>query len=610
MRREFRYVLPLVLVLVNSVTQVPAQDVDFKASAPSVVATGEPFEVVYTLNARPEQFRQPEFSPFELLGGPSTSTSTSVQMIGTQIRQNITVSYTYYLRANSTGKFEIPPAQATIKGKNFSSNALSIEVVKGSTPASQPQQGAQSPSGEEAESIKGGKDLFAAFLVDKRNVYLGEPVIVTLKVYDRMGLSRLAPPKLPALQGFYKNDIPTPELRQLTRENVNGQIYNTGVIARFILYPQKTGDLTIGSVEFNGAVQRTVTRRSRSWFDFDFDFPTIQEQPVTFRSEPVTIHVKPLPPGQPANFSGTVGDLSMAASIDKPELNTNDALTLKIKLTGKANMKMINPPVVSFPADFDAYPPKANVQEEYTTEGTTGSVTFEYIAIPRHPGTFTIPPVSFSYFSPRSNEYKTLASQPFSVTVNKGREDTTITVVSGLSREDVRLLNQDIRYIKRNIPDWKNKQLLLDSHLFILWYVAPLVLFALLIGIRRKTIRERADAARMRHKRAARLAAKRLRKAEKAMKNQQQDEFYEEILKAIWGYLSDKLMIPLANLSRDNAWQALSERGISGELKEQLGKIIDTCELARFAPAGTLPSMKETYENAVVLMEKIDQNLK
>lgn len=610
MRREFRYVLPLVLVLVNSVTQVPAQDVDFKASAPSVVATGEPFEVVYTLNARPEQFRQPEFSPFELLGGPSTSTSTSVQMIGTQIRQNITVSYTYYLRANSTGKFEIPPAQATIKGKNFSSNALSIEVVKGSTPASQPQQGAQSPSGEEAESIKGGKDLFAAFLVDKRTVYLGEPVIVTLKVYDRMGLSRLAPPKLPALQGFYKNDIPTPELRQLTRENVNGQIYNTGVIARFILYPQKTGDLTIGSVEFNGAVQRTVTRRSRSWFDFDFDFPTIQEQPVTFRSEPVTIHVKPLPPGQPANFSGTVGDLSMAASIDKPELNTNDALTLKIKLTGKANMKMINPPVVSFPADFDAYPPKANVQEEYTTEGTTGSVTFEYIAIPRHPGTFTIPPVSFSYFSPRSNEYKTLASQPFSVTVNKGREDTTITVVSGLSREDVRLLNQDIRYIKRNIPDWKNKQLLLDSHLFILWYVAPLVLFALLIGIRRKTIRERADAARMRHKRAARLAAKRLRKAEKAMKNQQQDEFYEEILKAIWGYLSDKLMIPLANLSRDNAWQALSERGISGELKEQLGKIIDTCELARFAPAGTLPSMKETYENAVVLMEKIDQNLK
>lgn len=610
MRREFRYVLPLVLVLVNSVTQVPAQDVDFKASAPSVVATGEPFEVVYTLNARPEQFRQPEFSPFELLGGPSTSTSTSVQMIGTQIRQNITVSYTYYLRANSTGKFEIPPAQATIKGKNFSSNALSIEVVKGSTPASQPQQGARSPSGEEAESIKGGKDLFAAFLVDKRNVYLGEPVIVTLKVYDRMGLSRLAPPKLPALQGFYKNDIPTPELRQLTRENVNGQIYNTGVIARFILYPQKTGDLTIGSVEFNGAVQRTVTRRSRSWFDFDFDFPTIQEQPVTFRSEPVTIHVKPLPPGQPANFSGTVGDLSMAASIDKPELNTNDALTLKIKLTGKANMKMINPPVVSFPADFDAYPPKANVQEEYTTEGTTGSVTFEYIAIPRHPGTFTIPPVSFSYFSPRSNEYKTLASQPFSVTVNKGREDTTITVVSGLSREDVRLLNQDIRYIKRNIPDWKNKQLLLDSHLFILWYVAPLVLFALLIGIRRKTIRERADAARMRHKRAARLAAKRLRKAEKAMKNQQQDEFYEEILKAIWGYLSDKLMIPLANLSRDNAWQALSERGISGELKEQLGKIIDTCELARFAPAGTLPSMKETYENAVVLMEKIDQNLK
>ena len=610
MRREFRYVLPLVLVLVNSVTQVPAQDVDFKASAPSVVATGEPFEVVYTLNARPEQFRQPEFSPFELLGGPSTSTSTSVQMIGTQIRQNITVSYTYYLRANSTGKFEIPPAQATIKGKNFSSNALSIEVVKGSTPASQPQQGARSPSGEEAESIKGGKDLFAAFLVDKRNVYLREPVIVTLKVYDRMGLSRLAPPKLPALQGFYKNDIPTPELRQLTRENVNGQIYNTGVIARFILYPQKTGDLTIGSVEFNGAVQRTVTRRSRSWFDFDFDFPTIQEQPVTFRSEPVTIHVKPLPPGQPANFSGTVGDLSMAASIDKPELNTNDALTLKIKLTGKANMKMINPPVVSFPADFDAYPPKANVQEEYTTEGTTGSVTFEYIAIPRHPGTFTIPPVSFSYFSPRSNEYKTLASQPFSVTVNKGREDTTITVVSGLSREDVRLLNQDIRYIKRNIPDWKNKQLLLDSHLFILWYVAPLVLFALLIGIRRKTIRERADAARMRHKRAARLAAKRLRKAEKAMKNQQQDEFYEEILKAIWGYLSDKLMIPLANLSRDNAWQALSERGISGELKEQLGKIIDTCELARFAPAGTLPSMKETYENAVVLMEKIDQNLK
>lgn len=610
MKREFRYGLILILMLVTYAVQVPAQDVDFKASAPPVVATGEPFEVVYTLNARPDQFRQPDFSPFELLGGPSTSTSTSVQMIGSQIRQNVTVSYTYYLRANSTGKFEIPPAQATIKGKGFSSNSLSIEVVKGTAPAPQSQQGAQSSSGEETESIKGGKDLFAAFLVDKRTVYLGEPVIVTLKIYDRMGLSRLAPPKLPALQGFYKNDIPTPELRQLTRENVNGQIYNTGVIARFILYPQKTGELTIGSVEFNGAVQRTVTRRSRSWFDFDFDFPTIQEQPVTFRSDPVTINVKPLPSGQPANFNGTVGDLSMAASIDKSELNTNDALTLKIKLTGKANMKMINPPVVSFPADFDAYPPKANVQEEYTTEGTTGSVTFEYVAIPRHPGIFTIPPISFSYFSPRSNEYKTLSSPSFKVTVNKGREDTTVTVISGLSREDVRLLNQDIRYIKRNIPEWKEKQLLLDNKLFVLWYVVPLLLFVGLISIRRKTIRERADIARMRHKRAARLARKRLRKAEKAMKNEQSDEFYEEILKAIWGYLSDKLMIPIANLSRDNAWQSLSERGISDELKEQLGKIIDTCEFARYAPAGTLPSMKETYDTAVELMEKIDQNLK
>lgn len=610
MIRKFRFGLPLLMALMSVALPIGAQEIDFKASGPTVVATGEPFEVVYTLNARPDQFKQPDFSPFELLGGPSTSTSTSVQMIGTQIKQNVTVSYTYYLRANSTGKFEIPPAQATIKGKNYVSNALSVEVVKGSAPASQTQSGTGSSSGEEQESIKGGKDLFAAFLVDKHTVYLGEPVIVTLKIYDRMGLSRLAPPKLPALQGFYKNDIPTPELRQLTRENVNGQIYNTGVIARFILYPQKTGDLTIGSVEFNGAVQRTVTRRSRSWFDLDFDFPTVQEQPVTFRSEPVTIRVKPLPPGQPANFSGTVGDLSMTASIDKPELNTNDALTLRIKLTGKANMKMINPPVVSFPADFDTYAPKTNVQEEYSTEGTTGTVTFEYVAIPRHPGNFTIPPVSFSYFSIQSNEYKTLSSKSFTVNVNKGREDTTITVVSGLSREDVRLLNQDIRYIKRTLPEWNDKKLFLDSKLFILWYIIPLVLFTTVIFVRRKTIRERADVARMRHKRAARLAGKRLKKAEKAMKNQQKDEFYEEILKAVWGYLSDKLMIPLANLSRDNAWQALTERGISDEVKEQLGKIIDTCEFARFAPSGTLPSMKETYDNTVVLMEKIDQNLK
>lgn len=589
-----------------------SQNVQFTATGPSAAGTGETFELTYSLNARPDDFRAPNFSPFVVVGGPSTSSSTSIEMSGSKVQQTITSSYTYYLQASSLGKYVIPGAQATVKGKTYTSNTVTIEVVKGA--ANQKQTPSQNNSGEEESTrqVEEGKNLYAAYLVSKRDVYVGEPVIVTLKIFDRMGLTNLDMPKMPPFTGFYKTDIPTPPLRQLSRENVGGQIYNTGVVSRFILYPQKSGTLTIGAADFSGIVQQTVTKRHRSWFDdFGFDFPTVQQQQVAFKSPAVSIHVKELPGSQPANFSGAVGDVKMNVSIDKKELNANDALTVKVQISGNANLKLITPPTISFPSDFDSYPPKISVQDENTTGGTSGTVTMEYIAIPRLQGHYTVPAVSFSYFSLSGKAYKTLTSSPIDIVVNKGRQDSSVMAVSGISHEDVQYIGKDIRFIKTSPVQWKkaNSLLLMEPWAFLL-YLVPLLMFVLAIIIRRKTIKEKADLARLRNKKANTLAKKRLKAAARALQGAHHEVFYDELLKAIWGYLSDKLTIPVSDLSRDKAWELLRGRGIPDEMLQRLSDLLDACEYARYAPSGAASPMQNLYTDAAELIASLEQKLR
>src|SRR5512133_1580810 len=444
-----------------------AQDVQFTATAPGAVYTGDVFEVTYTVTGgQPGNFKPPTFSPFIVIAGPSTGYSSYTEFSNGKLKQVVSSTYTYRLQAGNEGKFKLGSATANVSGKSLSSNELNIEVVKSGNQQGSSSTGGNSKQGGE-ETLQSNEDLYAAVLVDKKTVWQGQSIVATLKIFDRKGLTQLNPVKLPNFKSFYKSDIPTPALRQLTRENINGKVYGTGVIARYLLFPQLSGDLIIEPAELQGMVERTVTRRSQSWWDLDI--PTVQQQEVKLKTRPVAISVKPLPPGAPEGFAGAVGSYKMNFVPDKTSLKTNEALTIKLSVSGSGNLSMIQPPELKLPPDFELYKPKTSVSENSTISGNSGTATFEYVAIARHPGDFEIPAVSFSFFDPASASYRQLSSGITRIHVEKGENDTAYTVLSGISQEDVKFIGKDILFIKaRKLGLRENGHFIISSH----WYFA------------------------------------------------------------------------------------------------------------------------------------------
>jgi hypothetical protein len=596
-----------------------AESVQFVASAPRVVEVGEQFEITFTVNAQPSGFRPPEFKGLNLLGGPSTSSSSSVQFINGKVTQNTTFSYTYYFSANTPGTYTFDPAKATLDGKSYVSNSITIEVAgKASNAARQSsnnnqQQGQAQQSQQPQQDVveeSGGDDFFVRAVVDKTSISRGEHIVATIKLFSKYSISSIENVEYPSFGGFYRQDVETPQLSKLEKEVVNGQVYYTGVLQKMVLFPQKNGEIVIEPFSLQAVLQITMRNRSRSVWD-DFFGPQVREVRKKVKSKPVRISVSPFPAGAPADFKNNGGSYTFSATVNKNTVKTNDAVNLKVVIAGSGNIKLIEPCDIKFPSDFETYDPKVSVSSQVTTAGVKGSKTFEYLVIPRHAGDYTIPSFSFSYYDTKAKQYKTLSSGDINIKVEKGANDNSVEVVSGIDKQDIKFIGKDIQFIKTQTPSFRKKgEYIFGSALFILGYLLPLLLFIVAVIVGRKKIKENANVRLVRNKRANKIAQKLLREAKTSLNSNNGEQFYEFVLKAMWGYVSDKLGIPVAKLSRDAVTEYVQNLQLDEQVVAKFISVVDRCEMARYAPTGGSAEMQQVFDDAAEAITTIEQHYK
>ena len=600
MKKELLYLL--IFFVTHSVS---GQDVFIKAESPSVVNAGDQFTVMWTVNSGGGEFSAPAFNGFYKLMGPQTSYSSSTQIINGKMSNQTSYSYVYYLQAVKEGRFVIAPANFTLKNKTYSSDSLHIEVV-GSTSQKQGAPQGIINSENDPEVQPAGKDLFINLSVNRREIFLGEPVVATVKIYSRVNIAGINEIKYPAFNSFLKSDIETPPLTSLRQENVNGTIYGSGIIQQFLLYPQVTGEISIDPVQISVLVQQKSRGESDPFFG-DF-FSSYQTVPKAAASKSVKIKVKPLPGVQPANFSGVVGKLDLKATLNKESVNVNDAITFKIVISGNGNLKIASPPVLKLSPDVEVYDPKISDDLKNGLNGTTGQKSFEYLLIPRHNGDFAIPPITYSYFNIAAGRYEKLTTEELHFSALKVTGQTTgTTVYGGVAKEDVKYLGKDIRFVKSDPGKLKKSgDILVSKQSFYSAYAFSLLAFLIILFLRREHIRRNSDISMVRNRKAGKVAIKRLHSASVCLKNDEIDQFYDEILKAVWGYLSDKLNIPVSYLTRTNAIDALQKEGIEEDIIKSLSEILDTCEFARFAPSSSGIEAASIYEGTSHFIKSVE----
>ena len=612
---HLRAIAALVLLVFGVSLKASADDVTFTANAPQAVEVGEQFRLQFVLNAKGSSFSEPNITDFQVLSGPNTSSSSSIQWINGSMSQSTTNTYTFILMADHEGKFTIPSATIKSGGKTYQSNPITIEVVAGSRPAaSSGSQGGQQQSSSSAPTTTtnpdlSSDDLFVAITVDKKKLYQGQYLVATIKLYTRKDVSGFEDVKFPPFTGFWSSDLEAPQQVSLQRENVNGQIYTTGLLKKVLLMPQRSGELTIDPMEITLLTRTRV--RSNNPFD-DFFGGSYRTTPYKLASKPVKINVDPLPAGKPADFSGGVGNFTLNASVDKTDVKANEAVTLKVKVSGTGNLKFINNIKIDFPPDIDVYDPKTTQNIKTDASGMSGSVTFDYLFIPRYAGNYRIAPITFSYFDTKTKTYKTLTTQEFNINVEKGdgEAEANSGVVQALTKEDVKFIGKDIRYIKPVERLDRRQEMMFGTPLFYGCYAVPLLLFVAIILFRLAQIKQNANQAAVKNRKANKVSRKRLRQAAKYMKQGQEAQFYDELLKGIWGYLSDKLSIPVANLSKDNVTDILAAHNVDSQLVGELMDLLNSCEFARYAPAAVSGGMDEIFRKADDTLSKLDQKVK
>lgn len=588
---------------------VKGQDVALTVEYPSVVTAGQQFSVMWSVNSGGGEFSAPSFEGFYKLMGPQTSYSSNTQIINGKMTRQTSYTYVYYLQALKEGKYVLAPARFTIKNKTYSSDSMKIEVISGAPQNQNTVASSGKTSGDEQTAINStGGDIFINLGLNRKEVYLGEHIVATVKIFTRVNLSGINEIKFPSFDKFLKTDLTTPPLNSLQQENVNGTIYGAGVIQQFLLYPQVTGEIVIDPVQITVLIQQKSGQSDPFFGDF---FTSYQNVPRAVASQSMKVNVKPLPGIQPSDYSGVVGKLEMKATLNKDTVNVNDAVTYRITVSGNGNLKVAATPQLKLSPDIEVYDPKISDDIKNGTGGTTGQKSFEFLLIPRHYGDFTIPSISYSFFNTAKGKYETLSTGEFHFHARKGTDQNTgITVYGGMSKEDVKYLGKDIRFIKSSPGNLaKSADLIVSKRSFYSLYAFALIIFLIILFIRREQIRRNSDLSLVRNRKAAKVAVKRLHNASVCLKNEQIDKFYEEILKAVWGYISDKLNIPVSDLTRNNAVSALSERGIDEERLKSLNEILDKCEYARFAPSASGTEAATIYEGASQFIKSVENSI-
>jgi hypothetical protein len=586
---------------------ISGQDIQVIADYPRVVKAGETFSIFWRINTGGGDFTGPSFDGFYKLTGPQMSYSSNTQIINGKITQQTTNIYMYYFQAMNPGKYVIAPALFRYKNKDYKSDSLYIEVVKDAS-ARQGNPNNPAGGGQAGQAQGAGSDLYIRLIPSRNEVYQGEHIIASVKIYTRVDLSGFNEIKFPAFNGFLRENLDTPPLTSLQQENVNGEIYGTGLIQQFLLYPQSAGELTIDPVEITALLQQKSGQTDPFFGDF---FASYQTVPKAIASPPVKIIVKPLPGNKPEGFSGIVGNIDIDASVNNDTINVNDALNFKITIKGNGNLKLAASPILKLSPDVEVYDPKVTDKITNSTGGSVGQKTFEYLLIPRHYGEFTIPSVTYTYFNTIKKQFEKITTKEFRFYARKGSDQgTQVTVFGGVSKEDVKYLGKDIRFIKSATSDLRRSdQLLISKRSFLSLYGFALIIFLCVLFIRREQVRRNSDLSVVRNRKAAKIAGKRLQKASEFLKAGTADKFYEEILRALWGYLSDKLSIPVSELTRNNAIDLLKVKGIDDDLVNNLSVILDKCEFARFSPSSSGTEASEIYEGSLKFIKTVENSM-
>ena len=594
-------------------TQTFADKVSFVASAPDVVVVGDQFRLSYTVTTQKvKDFRAPSIKGFDVLMGPSRSEQSSTQIVNGSVSSTSSITFTYILMANTAGEFTVPGASIVADGNQMISNSVKIKVLPqdqnhNSSRRNNDNSSSIQPSSNASVS---NQDLFITATASKTNVYEQEAFVLTYKIYTRESNLQLNNAKLPDFKGFHSQEIEMTTNARWTPEHYKGRNYYTTVYRQFVLFPQQSGKLFIEPAQF----QMTVNKPVQSADPFDAFFNggnnVIEiKKPIT--TPKIAINVNPLPAGKPTNFLGGVGEFNISSSINSKELKTNDAITIKLVISGTGNLKLISNPEIKFPDDFEVYDPKVDNQVRLTKEGLTGNKVIEYLAIPRHAGTYKIPGVSFSYFDIRSKSYKTLNTEDYVINVEKGAGNADQVIANFTNKEDLKVLGEDIRYIKQNEVTFQPKgSFFYGSMSYWLFYIIPALAFILFFIIYRKQAAENANVTKMRTKKANKVAIKRMKLAGKLLSENKKDAFYDEVLKALWGYISDKLNIPVSRLSKDNIEEKLRNHGVSEELIKEFLNALNDCEFARFAPGDENQAMDKVYSSSIEVISKMENSIK
>ena len=593
--------------------QVKAADkVRFVAEAADVVVSGDQVRLVFTVNSQDiKDFRAPSIKGFDVLMGPSRSQQSSIQIINGKRTSNSSTAFTYILLAGSPGTYTIPAASVEVNGEKVFSNAISIKVLpqdQNSGNSGNNRGGSASSSRSQAAGSRiSANDLFITATASKTTVHEQEAILLTYKVYTVVNLRQLYG-KMPDLKGFHTQEVELPQQKTFTLEHYKGRNYNTTVWSQYVLFPQQTGKLEIPSITFDGVVaQQTV---SDDPFDAFFNGGGYVEVKKKITTPKVVINVQPLP-AKPAGFSGAVGEFKLASSINATDVKTNDAVTIKLTLSGTGNMKLIGTPEVKFPQDFEIYDPKVTDDYKLTNSGLTGTKTFEYLAIPRHAGNFTIPAVEFTYFDLKSNSYKTLKTEVYNLKVAKGQGNADQVISDFTNKESVKMLGKDIRFIKLGDSSLRPKgDFFFGTVGYYLCYLIPLLLFVVFAVIYRQKALENANVAKVKTKKANKVATRRMKLAGKLLAENKKNEFYDEVLKALWGYISDKLSIPVSQLSKDNIEAELTNYGVPEALIAEFIGVLNECEYARYAPGNENEAMDKVYSASVEVISKMENSIK
>lgn len=593
--------------------QVKAADkVRFVAEAADVVVSGDQVRLVFTVNSQDiKDFRAPSIKGFDVLMGPSRSQQSSIQIINGKRTSNSSTAFTYILLAGSPGTYTIPAASVEVNGEKVFSNAISIKVLpqdQNSGNSGNNGGGSASSSRSQAAGSRiSANDLFITATASKTTVHEQEAILLTYKVYTVVNLRQLYG-KMPDLKGFHTQEVELPQQKTFTLEHYKGRNYNTTVWSQYVLFPQQTGKLEIPSITFDGVVaQQTV---SDDPFDAFFNGGGYVEVKKKITTPKVVINVQPLP-AKPAGFSGAVGEFKLASSINATDVKTNDAVTIKLTLSGTGNMKLIGTPEVKFPQDFEIYDPKVTDDYKLTNSGLTGTKTFEYLAIPRHAGNFTIPTVEFTYFDLKSNSYKTLKTEAYNLKVAKGQGNADQVISDFTNKESVKMLGKDIRFIKLGDSSLRPKgDFFFGTVGYYLCYLIPLLLFVVFAVIYRQKALENANVAKVKTKKANKVATRRMKLAGKLLAENKKNEFYDEVLKALWGYISDKLCIPVSQLSKDNIEAELTNYGVQEALIAEFIGVLNECEYARYAPGNENEAMDKVYSASVEVISKMENSIK